>query len=74
MDDLLKAVANLLGTFKDPTQVLLLLVALGESFIIWRFVRWLMERNEKDIEARTLLATTLGQLADAVKRDDHGKP
>ena len=63
MDELLKAVANLLGTFKDPTQVLLLLVALGEAFIIWRGVRWMMERNEKDIEARLSLATALQQWA-----------
>ena len=70
MDALIESVGRLLGMFKDPVNVILLLVALVEGFFLYKMVSFLQQRFDKDIESRTLLATALNGLTKAIKRDD----
>ena len=70
MDALFESVGRLLGVFKDPVNVILLLVALVEGFFLYKMVSFLQQRFDKDIESRTLLATALNGLTKAIKRDD----
>lgn len=67
MDALLESLGKLLGVFKDPTQVLLLLVATAEGFAIYKIMRWIFDRMDRDLEARTKLATAMEGLTDIIK-------
>lgn len=67
MDALLEAIAKLLGTFKDPVQVVLLLVCLAEGFGLYKIIRFLLDRADKDMEARVKVATAMEGLTDIIK-------
>lgn len=67
MDALLEAIGRLLGVFKDPTQVLLLLICFAEGFAIYKLVRFFLDRTDKDMDARVKLATAMEGLTDIIK-------
>lgn len=67
MDALLESIGRLLGVFKDPTQVILLLVAIAEGFAIYKLVRFFLDRTDKDLEARVKLATAMEGLTAIIK-------
>lgn len=50
MDGLFEGLGKLLGTFKDPTQVVLLLVCLAEGFGLYRLVKFLTDNYKTSIE------------------------
>lgn len=59
MDELAAAIGKLLGVFKDPVNVILLLLVIGEGFGIWKLVRFLMDRYEADVKSRADLAAAI---------------
>lgn len=59
MDDLLSAIGRLFGIFKDPVNVLLLLIVLGEAFGIWKLAKFIMDRYDADIKSRADLASAI---------------
>ena len=67
MDALFDALAKLLAVFKDPTQVVLLFVCISEGYGIYRLVRFMLDRADKDLEARVKLATALEGLTGIIK-------
>ena len=69
MDALFESIGKLFLVFKDPVNVILLLVAIVEGFFLYKMVSFLQQRFDKDIESRTLLATALNGLTRAIKRD-----
>jgi hypothetical protein len=76
MDALLESLGRLLGIFKEPVQVLMLLVIVSQAFGIYKLVVFFLDRTDKDMEARVKLATSLDGLADIIDRLEkttHGK-
>ena len=69
MDALLESIGKLFLVFKDPVNVILLILALVEGFFIYKFVLFLQDRYDKDIASRASLATALSGLTKAIKRD-----
>lgn len=67
MDALLTALAKLLGTFIEPTQVVLLFVVAGLSFVCWKFARFFMDTYERSIASDIKMTSALEGLAEAVK-------
>lgn len=67
MDALLEAFARLIGTFKDPVNVVFLLVCAAEAAIIYKFSKFLMDRYSQDIESRAKMASVLEQIYDWMK-------
>lgn len=59
MDALLESIGKLFGIFKDPVNVLLLLIVLGEAFGIYRLSKFIMDRYDADIKSRSDLATAI---------------
>ena len=57
----------MLGVFKDPTQVVLLLIAAAEGFAIYKLVRFFLDRTDRDLEARVKLATAMEGLTAIIK-------
>lgn len=67
MDALLAELARLLGVFRDPVNVVLLLVSIAEGAAIYRLVRFFMDRSDKDLEGRIKLATALEGLEEIIR-------
>ena len=67
MDALLESIGKLLGVFKDPVNVILLLLCLAEGWVIYRFGRFMMERYDKDIESRLKSAESFDGLTKAIE-------
>ena len=67
MDALLEAVARLLGTFKDPVQVVLLLMCFALSFALYKLARFMMDSYEAQINSRVQLANALDGLTSIIK-------
>lgn len=67
MDALLEALAKLLGVFKDPAQVVLLLVAVAEGFALYKLVRVLLTSWEAAIVSREKMADALDGLNATIK-------
>jgi len=59
MDELLAAIGKLFGIFKDPVNVLLLLIVCGEAFGLWKMAKFVMDRYDADIKSRSDLATAI---------------
>ena len=70
MDALFESIGRLLGVFRDPVNVLLLLGLAGLGYWNTRLTQFIMQRYDKDIESRASLATALNGLTKAIKRDD----
>lgn len=67
MDALFEALGKLLSVFKDPVNVILLFVCLAEGFGLYKIVRFIMDRSERDLEARVKLATAMEGLTAIIK-------
>jgi len=67
MDSFFDSLGKLLGTFKDPTQVVLLLICIGEAVFIYKIARFVMDRYDKEIESRGVLANALNGLKDVIR-------
>ena len=67
MDSLFESIGKLLGVFKDPTQVVLLLLCFAEGFAIYKLVRFFLDRIDKDLEARIKFSTALEGLTEIIK-------
>ena len=70
MDALLESIGRLFGVFKDPVNVILLLLAMVEGFFLYKFVQFWQSSHLKEIDSRVALATALNGLTKAIKRDD----
>lgn len=73
MDALLEAVAKLFLVFKDPVNVILLLVAASSLFANYYIVRFLLNSWEAAIESRLKLSASLDGLTDIIKELKDGK-
>ncbi len=62
MDALLEALAKLLGVFKDPTQVVLLLVCVAEGWFIWVVRKEDREDKGKVVDALKDVNATLASI------------
>ena len=67
MDALLESLGKLLGTFKDPVQVVLLFVVAGLSFVCWKLVRFIMDTYERGIASDIKMTQALEVLSTAIK-------
>jgi hypothetical protein len=73
MDSFFEAIGKLLGVFKEPTQVVLLLVALAEGFGIYKLARFIFDQIEKDRERDLNLAKAMEGLTAIIKEKMNGK-
>ncbi len=62
MDSLLEAIGKLFGVFKDPTQVVLLLVCIAEGWFIWTIRKEDREDKKSVVEALKAVNDTLGRI------------
>lgn len=62
MDAILGALANLLGVFKDTTQVVLLLMCLAEGAFIWITRKEDREDKRAVVDALKAVDATLGKI------------
>ena len=67
MDALLEALAKLLGVFKEPVQVVFLLVIAGLSVFSWKMVRFVMDTYERGIASDIKMTNALEILTAAIK-------
>ena len=67
MDALLESVGRLLGTFKDPVQVLLLLICFAEGFALYKLASIFITSHQAQIESRLKMAAALEALTDMIK-------
>lgn len=67
MDALLEAIAKLFLVFKDPVNVVLLLVAATSLYANYYLVRFLMNSWEAGIESRMKMSASLDGLATIIK-------
>lgn len=73
MDALLESIGRLFGAFKDPVQIILLLICLAEGFGIYKLVRFFLDRTDKDMDARVKLATAMEGLTAIIKEKMNDK-
>ena len=67
MDALLESVGRLLGTFKDPVQVLLLLICFAEGFALYKLASIFIVGHQAQIESRLKMASALEALKDMIE-------
>ena len=67
MDALLESVGRLLGTFKDPVQVLLLLICFAEGFALYKLASIFITGHNAQVESRLKMAAALEALTDMIK-------
>lgn len=74
MEALLEAIAKLFGVFKDPVNVILLLLVCGLSFSLYKAMKFIADRYDADIKSRSDFAAALnnftqrlGNIEDNVK-------
>lgn len=74
VDALFEAVGKLLGVFKDPVNVILLLVVVAEGVIIWKgltfYLGWVKSQTEADLK----MSSSLDGLTKLVERIANAKP
>ena len=68
MDAIFSSIGSLLGAFKDPTQIVLLLVAIAEGVIIYKLGIFFFTRYQDDIESRLKAATAFDNLAKGIDK------
>ena len=67
MDELLGSIGRLFSTFKDPVQVLLLLICFAEGFALYKLASIFITSHQAQIESRLKMAAALEGLKDMIE-------
>jgi hypothetical protein len=73
MDSLFEAIGKLFGVFKDPVNVLLLLFAALEAFVIYKFVQFFFATYKESIQNDLRNTQALEGVKQALERQANAK-
>ena len=67
MDALLESIGKLFGAFKDPVQIVLLLICFAEGWALYKLASIFITSHQAQIESRLKMASALEALKDMIE-------